>query len=409
MKFSHNQLNWFFIDSENSGPAVMQDDDWMQTQGDIKIPYLAKSAISCYGDRRHWLDLQQCSLSIARHSRTPVHSTTCLPRNDRGQDARTSLIHPLHSSESSTQSCSNDAAVPVDPAQPEKGTAAVDNQAAHNQDDWQTQRRSKRAKKPIVPAPTRKQALTLMDLWGKKKDKTDQLKEATGADTDEPERGFQGRIPASSEEAEIELNGPRQVLKPKQQTTNSAVTCTSGQHKQHVCSLPREDDRDKALADPAKSCLPHSSSHRIHKASPNKARPDAGIARRGSQPGKPAESFTIITWNVMGLTTVMHELKQLLLSHSPDVVVITETKLNKKNCNSHVIKDIFEDYPLFHSCNAAVDPLRREANPGSQRRWRCHCSYQGSLVQLRFSQADPQQRKVPPITLRMCGSASPTQ
>ena len=48
--------------------------------------------------------------------------------------------------------------------------------------------------------------------------------------------------------------------------------------------------------------------------------------------GKLAESLTIMTWNVMGLTTVMHELKQLLLSHSPDVVVITETKLNKRNC-----------------------------------------------------------------------------
>ena len=54
-----------------------------------------------------------------------------------------------------------------------------------------------------------------MDLWGKKKDKTDQLKEATGADTDEPEREFQGRMPASSEEAETELDGPSQVLKPK--------------------------------------------------------------------------------------------------------------------------------------------------------------------------------------------------
>ena len=60
----------------------------------------------------------------------------------------------------------------------------------------------------------------------------------------------------------------------------------------------------------------------------------------------------------------MHELKQVLLSLSPDVVVITETKLNKRNCNSRVIKDIFEHYTLIHSCNAAVDPLRREANPG---------------------------------------------
>ena len=55
--------------------------------------------------------------------------------------------------------------------------------------DWQTLRRSKRpkrAKNSTVPAPTRKQTLTLMDLWGKKKDKSDQTKEATGADTDEP-------------------------------------------------------------------------------------------------------------------------------------------------------------------------------------------------------------------------------
>ena len=45
--------------------------------------------------------------------------------------------------------------------------------------------------------------------------------------------------------------------------------------------------------------------------------------------------------------------------------VITETKLNKRYCDSRVIKDIFEDYSLFHSCNAPVDPLKREANPGS--------------------------------------------
>ena len=117
-----------------------------------------------------------------------------------------------------------------------------------------------------------------------------------------------------------------------------------------MCSLPREDKEDKALADPAKSCPTRPSPHRVRKASPNRARPDAGIARiarRGNQPGKPAESLTIMTWNVMGLTTVMHELKQLLFSHSPDVVVITETKLNKKKCSSRVIKDIFEDYTLF--------------------------------------------------------------
>ena len=62
----------------------------------------------------------------------------------------------------------------------------------------------------------------------------------------------------------------------------------------------------------------------------------------------------------MGLTTVMHELKQLLLSHSPDAVVITETKLNKRICNSRGIKDIFEGYTLFHSCNAPVNNYSEE-------------------------------------------------
>ena len=134
-----------------------------------------------------------------------------------------------------------------------------------------------------------------MDLWGKKKDKTDQIQKATGADIDEPGRGLQGCIPASSEEAGIELNSPSQVLKPKQRKANSAVTCTSDQNKQQVCSLYRENNRDTALADPARFRPSHSDSHRQHKASPDKARPDVGIARRGSQPGKPAESLTILT------------------------------------------------------------------------------------------------------------------
>ena len=75
-------------------------------------------------------------------------------------------------------------------------------------------------------------------------------------------------------------------------------------------------------------------------------------ARRAPQPGKPAESVTIVTimtCNVLGLTTVMHELKQLLISHSPGVFVITETKLNKRNCNSRIIKNIFKEYTLLRA------------------------------------------------------------
>ena len=47
------------------------------------------------------------------------------------------------------------------------------------------------------------------------------------------------------------------------------------------------------------------------------------------------------------------------------MVVITATKLNKRNCNSCVIRKIFAEYTLLHSCNAPVDLHRREANSGT--------------------------------------------
>ena len=54
----------------------------------------------------------------------------------------------------------------------------------------------------------------------------------------------------------------------------------------------------------------------------------------------------------MGLTTVESELRALIARHDADVVVITETRRNRNNCNSQRMKAIFEDYTLFHSCNA---------------------------------------------------------
>ena len=77
----------------------------------------------------------------------------------------------------------------VDLAKPDKRTAATDDHAyqavqssdAHKKADWQMQRRSKRskaAKNPNVLGPTRKQIVTLMDLWDKKQDKTDQTKKS---------------------------------------------------------------------------------------------------------------------------------------------------------------------------------------------------------------------------------------
>ena len=163
----------------------MQDEDWAQVQGDMKVPYLAKSAIGHYDNQHHWLDMQQCSLSIARHERSAADRTT---------HQHTSIKSPLLSTHHSKPDA-------VDLAKPETRTVAIDDQSyqavqssdAHKKADWQMQRRSKRskgAKNPDVLGPTSKQILTLMDLWGKKQAQTDKTKKAQGADLDDPRRGF---------------------------------------------------------------------------------------------------------------------------------------------------------------------------------------------------------------------------
>ena len=45
-------------------------------------------------------------------------------------------------------------------------------------------------------------------------DQTDLTKQAPGADPDEPGRGFQGRVPASSDEAQTKSDSPQQVVDP---------------------------------------------------------------------------------------------------------------------------------------------------------------------------------------------------
>ncbi len=41
-------------------------------------------------------------------------------------------------------------------------------------------------------------------------------------------------------------------------------------------------------------------------------------------------SLKVLTWNVMGLTTVEEELEQLMIEQDPDIVVLTETKLTDR-------------------------------------------------------------------------------
>ena len=180
-----------------------------------------------------------------------LHRTTHQPRHHWGHarhDAHISIIDPV----CPVQSClGTDAAVAVGPTKLENRATVIDEQTAHRQDehrkaDWHTQRRRKRsngAENPIVPGPIKKQLQTLMDLWVKKKGKTNQTKEAPRAEPKGPGRGYQSCVPASSWEAQIRLDSQSHILEPAQQRTKSTVTCTSNQISHKGAARPAKNPK----------------------------------------------------------------------------------------------------------------------------------------------------------------------
>ena len=85
---------------------------------------------------------------------------------------------------------------------------------------------------------------------------------------------------------------------------------------------------------------------------------------QGNAPVQDTKPFSVLTWNVMGLTTINEELKSILLEHDPDVVMLTETKLLEETHQRTWIKHAFLDqYALFcSSIPAACTKLYRH-NP----------------------------------------------
>ena len=104
MKYSHQSHAWYLIDSENTGPALLNDDEWLQICGGIRVPYLGQSG-DIFEEAHHensdanrqeiWLDLQQQPLhfdeTINRSLGTRLEieeRPTQARRNSRRRDAR---------------------------------------------------------------------------------------------------------------------------------------------------------------------------------------------------------------------------------------------------------------------------------------------------------------------------------
>ena len=62
------------------------------------------------------------------------------------------------------------------------------------------------------------------------------------------------------------------------------------------------------------------------------------------------DTMTVLTWNVMGSTTVPDELMQIAQQRQPWVIVLTETKLTDARQDRVFFQDYLPEYTLFHSC-----------------------------------------------------------
>ena len=61
------------------------------------------------------------------------------------------------------------------------------------------------------------------------------------------------------------------------------------------------------------------------------------------------EEVRVMTWNVMGITTVLDELQNLAQKHKPCIMVLTLTKLTELEQDRKMLNTCLPDYKLYHS------------------------------------------------------------
>jgi len=62
------------------------------------------------------------------------------------------------------------------------------------------------------------------------------------------------------------------------------------------------------------------------------------------------DTLTVLTWNVMGSTTVPDELMQIAQQRKPWIIVLTETKLTDARQDRVFFQEYLPEYTLYHSC-----------------------------------------------------------
>ncbi len=62
------------------------------------------------------------------------------------------------------------------------------------------------------------------------------------------------------------------------------------------------------------------------------------------------EQMTVLTWNVMGCTTILLELQDIVLKEKPWVIILTETKFTDIKADRQLLTPFLPQYKLHHSC-----------------------------------------------------------
>ena len=84
--------------------------------------------------------------------------------------------------------------------------------------------------------------------------------------------------------------------------------------------------------------------------------PDCQTQKFPTQSDAGPSSFTVLTWNVMGYTTVRTELQALLQMHTPDVIILTETKFIKDARLDARLKHMLTEYETYLSSSPRLAP-----------------------------------------------------
>ncbi len=76
------------------------------------------------------------------------------------------------------------------------------------------------------------------------------------------------------------------------------------------------------------------------------------------------DTLTVLTWNVMGSTTVPDELMQIAQQRQPWVIVLTETKLTDARQDRVFFQEYLPEYTLYHSCVKGNDSVHCRTGSG---------------------------------------------